>query len=46
MPAAGIRILGATAHPTPARVTQPARNLVMDLQDVGSNARYRYEHAA
>ena len=35
-----IRILGATAHPTTAWVTQAARNLVMDLQDAGANARY------
>ena len=35
-----IRILGATAHPNAAWVTQAARNLGMDLQDAGANARY------
>jgi transposase InsO family protein len=35
-----IRILGATPHPTATWVAQAARNLVMDLQDCASSARY------
>lgn len=35
-----IRVLGATAHPTDAWVTQAARNLVIDLEDFGTRARF------
>jgi putative transposase len=35
-----IRILGATRHPTASWVVQAAKNLVMDLEDNGSRARY------
>jgi putative transposase len=35
-----IRILRATAHPNTSWVAQVARNLVMDLEDAGSKARY------
>jgi putative transposase len=35
-----IRILGATPHPAVSWVAQAARNLVMDLQDAGSRARF------
>jgi hypothetical protein len=35
-----IRILGTTAHPTAAWVTQTIKNLVMDLEDAGANVKF------
>lgn len=35
-----IRVLGATGHPITSWVAQAAKNLVMDLEDTGSSARF------
>lgn len=35
-----IRILGTTAHPTAAWVTQAVKNLAMDLQDAGATVKF------
>ncbi|MDX8056195.1 integrase core domain-containing protein [Lentzea sp. BCCO 10_0798] len=37
-----VRILGTTAHPTHAWVTQAVRNLLMHIEDAGSLARVRF----
>ncbi|TKA06329.1 integrase core domain-containing protein [Actinacidiphila oryziradicis] len=35
-----IRVLGTTAHPTAAWVTQTIKNLAMDLEDTGAKVKY------
>ena len=37
-----VRVLGTTSHPTHMWVTQAVRNLLMDLEDIGSLARVRF----
>ncbi|SEM29613.1 hypothetical protein [Streptacidiphilus jiangxiensis] len=37
-----VRILGTTAHPTHAWVTQVLRNLLMDLEDAGQPSTFRF----
>ena len=35
-----VRVLGATQHPVQSRVVQQARNLLMDLEDAGTRAKF------
>jgi putative transposase len=38
--ARGIRVLGATEHPVQSQVVQQARDLLMDLEDAGTRAKF------